>query len=242
MGPGDQLGKAGRTARDLQEGDVRRVGVSRGQIHRIRTEPVEIDQLLGLADHDHMAQFRNLGLHRSGQGAIVEAFVPIRHDIGRGFGTLHEMDDLGRAVRRQGVNRDQPGPEQAEDDAEKLGDIGHLHHDPIPGLQPQRQKTRRCRLGAIEQFAIGPARLHPDHRHGVGLGLGAAAQHLRKGLATPVALGAIERRHIVRPDLLQGDHRLVSSIPRARRTAWNLPEVSSASAVGSEPSTMPAPA
>src|SRR5690606_42151370 len=97
-------------------------------------------------------------------------------------------------------------------------------------------------LGLWQQLAVGPALVDADHGDGVAVRLRPAAQQLGEGFAAPIALGPIARRHVVRPDLLQGNHTLASSTPRACRTAWNLPDVSSASAAGSEPSTIPAPA
>ncbi len=238
----DQLGKAGRAARNLQEGHIGRIGVLGRQRRRIGAEGVERSELLRLAHHDHMAQFGNLGLNGAGQDPVVEALMSVGHDIGRGLGPAQEVNDLGRAVRGQRIDGDQLGPEQTEDHAEELGQVRQLHHDPVARLQPQRQEPGSGRLGLFQQFAIGPALVHADHGDGVGGRLDAIAQQLGEGFAAPIALGAIKGRQIVRPDLLQGNHTLASSTPRARRTAWNLPDVSSASAAGSEPSTTPAPA
>ncbi|MNY25359.1 hypothetical protein D3C86_1591350 [compost metagenome] len=125
-----------------------------------------------------MAQFGDLGLNGAGQGAVVEALMPVGHDIGRGLCPRHEVDDLGRAVRGQGIDRDQLCSEQAEDDAEELRPVGQLHHHPVARLQSQSQKAGGRRLGLLQQVAIGPALIHADHGDGVRLRLGAAPQHL----------------------------------------------------------------
>src|SRR5690606_18504345 len=108
--------------------------------------------------------------------------------------------------------------------------------------------------------------------HRVAALLRTRGQHLTEGFSAPVAVRAISLRELGRPDLLQRHHdgsfslqllcetgvcspaadsreaqdavleRPSSATPGARRIACGWAEVSSASSVGTEPSTMPAPA
>src|SRR5690606_6814273 len=184
-----------------------------------------------------------------GQGAIVEAIVLAAADIGAGARGTGKMNGFCAAVRRQHIHRDETRAEQAEDDRQELCHVGEMDDDPVTRLQPQCDEAGSGDLGFLQQLGGSPAALAIHHRNLVRALLYTAAQHGAEGVTSPVSGMPIFVRKILRPGLLRYCHGCFSSrgtpcssMPSASRSARNFAEVSCASASGSEPATIPAPA
>ena len=148
-----------------------------------------------------MGDLRPACLQIARQCRVVETRMGGGRHIGACPRALGEMLDFGDAVRRQGIDRDQSGAEQAHHHGDEIGDVRQMHQHAVALAQARTQETRRQRAGAAVQFGIGPALCAADDGQPVGMGRGAVAQPGTEGFVAPVASRPVARGEIIRPYL-----------------------------------------
>src|SRR5690606_12215201 len=147
------------------EGDVRSLA---GRSRQIRAaamagELPERCEFLRVADQEGMLDPWASGLQVSHQGAVVEARVPVHAHIGAGLGSLREVLYFGYPVRRQDVDRKDPGTKQRKDHADELRDIRQVYQYTVALDQSGPQQAGGQGAGTLVQFGIGPALIATDH-------------------------------------------------------------------------------
>ena len=207
MGPGDQLGKPGRAARQEEEGDVGRVGrigVGRrpgvGGVDRFVEEAAQVDDavalVVGSVEQEDVLQRRRRLAGGGAEFAVVESAERVAGEVGHRLGVRGQVVDLVLPVGGQGEDRQGAEAQQAEDDRRELDDVGQLQHDPVAPGQAQAPQPGRHPVGGGVELGVGHAhatvlRGHPrppgGHGGAIAAGFGPASQQVAEPLTPPVA-------------------------------------------------------
>ena len=207
----DELREPGAAARDLEEGRVLALHVGgrervsgMGGRRRVGTHQLgQRGEAAGVAPgDDDVLDLRAARLQLGGQVAIVEAAPVPGADVAAGIARVGKVRDLGDAVRRQRIQRDDAHAEHGEDGADEFRQVGQVDDDPITAAEPAGQQTGRDGGCLAVQVAIADALAFTHHGDAVGVGLGPFAQPRAEGLAPPVAGLAVAAGQVLGPRLM----------------------------------------
>ena len=150
-----------------------------------------------------------------GQCAVIEAAEITGADVAARLTGVGKMLDLGNAVRRQRIQRNDAHPEHAENQRDEFRHVGQLHDHAVATLQAHGLQPYRHFRGAGIQFRVGEAFAFPHHRHPHRIFLGTPAQPGTEGFVAPVAGLTVAFGQDFGPWLVQLDGRVHREAPAA---------------------------
>ena len=154
---------------------------------------------------DDVPDLRAARLQLGGQVAIVEAAPVPGADVAACIARVGKVRDLGDAVRRQRIQRDDAHAEHAEDGADELRQVGQVDNDSITAAESAGQKTGRDGGCLAVQVGIADALAFTHHGDAVGMGQSPFAQPRAEGLAPPVAGLAVAAGQVLGPRVMQSN-------------------------------------
>ena len=162
-----------------------------------------------------MFDLRAALLQFRGQRAVIETTEITRADVAACRTGVGKMLDLGNAVRRQRIQRNDAHPEHAENQRDEFRHVGQLHDHAVATLQAHGLQPYGHFRGTGIQLCVGEAFAFSHHRHPHRIFFGTPAQPGTEGFVAPVAGLTVAFGQDFGPGLVQLDGRVHHEAPAA---------------------------
>jgi hypothetical protein len=138
-----------------------------------------------------MPEMRVRRLHPPDHRLELEVALPLGIDAGRGAGELHELADLGEAVRHERGDRDGAQLLQREVEQHELREVRQRRHHAVKRPEPELEQVKRQVVGQLVDLRVGVVAVSLDEGRSLPVFFKNHVEFLRERLVLPVALRAV---------------------------------------------------